>query len=429
MTDDPTIDPQKRSWVEIPEGSDFPIQNLPFGIFQRPGETPRMGVAIGDDVLDVAALAGAGLLDELDLPLGVYFADSLNPLLEFDRTIWRELRSRLAQLLDIKDRELGTVHGLKKQALVSRRDVELLIPVKAGDYVDFYSSLHHATNLGRLFRPDGDPLLPNWRHLPIGYHGRSSSLVVSGTPVTRPLGQRKDPDTPPTWGPSEKLDVELEVGFVTGSANPTGAPVGINQAEEHIFGLLLVNDWSARDIQAWESQPLGPFLGKSFATSLSPWVVTLDALAPYRVPAPAQDPPVLGYLQEDKRLGVDLRLEIVLTTPAMPRPDVVSRVNFADMYWTMAQQLAHMTSNGTPVRAGDLYASGTVSGTEPESAGSLIELTNNGAEPIKLANGETRAFLEDGDTVILRGHCGGGEVPRVGFGDVRGTVLPTLTLQ
>ncbi|MEE9473896.1 MAG: fumarylacetoacetase [Acidimicrobiia bacterium] len=425
MTNDPTLDPQRRSWVEIPEGSDFPIQNLPFGIFQRPGETPRMGVAIGDEVLDVAALAGAGLLDELNLPLGVYFADSLNPLLEFDRTIWRELRSRLAELLDVKDRELGTVHGLKNRALVAGRDVELLIPVKPGDYVDFYSSLHHATNLGRMFRPDGDPLLPNWRHIPIGYHGRSSSLVVSGTAVTRPFGQRKGPDAPPTMGPSERLDLELEVGFVTGSANAMGIPVDVNRAEDHIFGLLLVNDWSARDIQAWEYQPLGPFLGKSFATSLSPWVVTLDALAPYRVPAPEQDPPVLDYLHEDNRLGLDLRLEIALATKAMPRPDVVSRMNFADMYWTMAQQLTHVASNGTPVQAGDLYASGTVSGPEPEAAGSLIELTKNGANPIKLTNGETRAFLEDGDTVVLRGSCGGGQLPRVGFGEVRGTVLPS----
>lgn len=424
LNDDPIIDPQKRSWVEIPEFSDFPIQNLPFGIFQRSGETPRMGVAIGDHVLDVAALAGAGLLDELDLPLGVYFADSLNPLLELDRTIWRRLRSRLADLLDVKDRELGTVHGLKKRALVPVAEVDLLMPVKPGDYVDFYASIHHATNLGRMFRPDGDPLLPNWRHLPIGYHGRASSLVVSGTPVARPDGQRKQGDSPPTWGPSQKLDLELEVGFITGTANPLGTGVDIDRAEEHIFGMLLVNDWSARDIQAWEYQPLGPFLGKSFATSLSPWVVTLDALEPYRVPAPEQDPPVLDYLQESNRRGVDLRLEFAMATGSMPRPDVVSRVNFADMYWTMAQQLAHMTSNGTPVRAGDLYASGTVSDAEPENAGSLIELTNNGSDPIKLASGETRTFLEDGDTVILRGFCGGGEVPRIGFGAVRGTVLP-----
>ncbi len=424
MTNDgPVIDAQKRSWVEIPEGSDFPIQNLPFGIFKRSGETPRMGVAIGAHVLDVAALAGAGLLDELDLPLGVYFADSLNPLLEFDRSVWRALRSRLAVLLDIKDRELGTVHGLKTRALVPMADVELLMPIRAGDYVDFYSSLHHATNLGRMFRPDGEPLLPNWRHIPIGYHGRSSSLVVSGTSVIRPSGQLKTADATPQWGPTEKLDVELEVGFITGAGNDMGSVIDVDRAEEHIFGLLLVNDWSARDIQAWEYQPLGPFLGKSFATSVSPWVVTMDALAPYRVPAPEQDPPVLDYLKESERLGLDLRLEIALITQATPPPDVISRVSFADMYWTMAQQLAHMTSNGTPVRAGDLYASGTVSGPEPDSAGSLIELSNNGADPIKLASGETRTFLEDGDTVILRGFCGGGEMPRVGFGEVRGTVL------
>ncbi|MBT8218094.1 MAG: fumarylacetoacetase [Acidimicrobiia bacterium] len=402
----------------------FPIQNLPFGVFRRPGDVPRVGVAIGNHVVDLAVLADADLLSDAGVWRGAYFADSLNPLLSEGRTAVGRVRARLTELLEIGNREMPDRPGLVDRALVDRTDVELLVPIRPGDYVDFYSSLHHATNLGRLFRPDGDPLLPNWRHIPIGYHGRSSSVVVSGTDITRPSGQLKAPDGPPRFGPTGRLDIELEVGFVTGDANPLGETIDVADAEDHIIGLLLVNDWSARDIQAWEYQPLGPFLGKSFATSVSPWLVTLDALEPFRVPAPDQDPPPLSYLEEKNRRGIDLHLEVAVATPDMPRPHVISRTNFRDMYWTMAQQFAHMTSNGTPVRAGDLYASGTVSGPEPDSFGSLIELTRNGADPLTLPSGETRSFLDDGDTVILRGVCEREGHPRIGLGEVRGTITP-----
>lgn len=421
MTADPTTDPSLRSWVDVPKTSDFPIQNLPLGVFRVAGDAPRVGVAIGESVLDLAELDGAGLLAQTGASPGSFAADSLHPLLEAGRSAWRELRSRLSALLEASNQEIRSARGLVEKALIPVADVEMLVPIQPGDYVDFYSSLQHATNLGRLFRPDGDPLLPNWRHIPIGYHGRSSSVVVSGTPIKRPDGQLKVPGEAPRWGPTERLDIELEVGFITGNANPLGTAVPIESAEDHIFGIVLVNDWSARDIQAWEYQPLGPFLGKSFATSISPWVVMLDALAPFRVPAPEQDPPVLDYLHHEERLGLDLQLEVELCPPSAGAT-VISRTNFADMYWTMAQQLAHVTSNGTPVRAGDLYASGTVSGAADGTFGSLIELTRNGAVPISLPGGEQRAFLENGDTVILRGSCGGANGPRIGLGEVRGTI-------
>jgi fumarylacetoacetase len=299
----------------------------------------------------------------------------------------------------------------------------MLMPFVPGDYVDFYSSIEHATNLGKMFRPDQEPLLPNWRHLPVGYHGRASSVVVSGTPVVRPAGQLTSSEGPPFHGPTRSLDIELEVGFVTGPGNELGRPIPIDEAREHIFGLVLVNDWSARDIQRWEYQPLGPFLGKSFATSVSPWVVTLDALEPYLTRPRTQDPEPLEYLRTGESWAVDLELEVLLRSAAMSAPQSISRTNFAGMYWTMAQQLAHVTVNGTNVRPGDLYASGTVSGPDPGSYGSLIELTWGGEQPIMLEDGSERRFLEDGDTVILRGWCERDGQPRIGFGECVGTVV------
>jgi fumarylacetoacetase len=422
VASDPTSDPTLRSWVDVEEDSPFPIQNLPFGVFARPGDEPRVGVRIGELVLDLAHIAE--LLDGTRVPGAAFHAGSLKPLLAAGRPAWRSLRARISELLEISNDELRDRPGTAGRALVPVSEVEMLAPIHPGDYVDFYSSLQHATNLGRMFRPDGDPLLSNWHHLPIGYHGRSSSVVVSGTAIRRPAGQRKPTDGPPQWGPSERLDIELEVGFITGSANTLGQSIHVDAAEEHIFGLLLVNDWSARDIQAWEYQPLGPFLGKSFATSVAPWVVMLDALEPYRIDAPVQDPPVLPYLREERRRGLDLYLEVALATGSTPKPAVISRTNFMEMYWTMAQQLAHVSSNGTPIRAGDLYASGTVSGSEEGSFGSLIELTANATRPITLPSGETRTFLEDGDTVVLRGLCARKGLPRIGFGEVRGTIVP-----
>ncbi len=393
--------------MHAPEGSDFPIENLPYGVFRRAGEDPRVGVAIGEGVLDLAALESAGVLPDR----GVFAADSLNPFMSLGPPAWRAVRERLTELL-LDEREVV------RRALVHLDEAELLLPIRVADYVDFYSSLEHATNMGRMFRPEAEPLLPNWRYLPVGYHGRSGTVVVSGTPVVRPCGQIKPDDGPPVYAPTRMLDVELEVGFILGMGSEAGEPIPIQRAWEHIFGVVLVNDWSARDIQSWEYVPLGPFLGKSFATSISPWVVTLDALEPYRVPAPAQQPEPLDYLVAEEDRGYDIHLEIVL------QDQVISRTNFRHLYWTMAQQLAHATANGARARTGDLYASGTISGPRPGSYGSLIELTRQGSEPLRLAGGAQRSFLEDGDAVVMRGWCEADGKPRIGLGEVRGTVLP-----
>lgn len=421
------IDTALRSWVDVPAGSDFPIQNLPYGAFVRGGAI-HLGVAIGDSIFDLYAAADAGLFDAV-MARGALQAPALNLLLAAGRPAWTALRERIVELLRA---DTSALDGIDREALLVPRSGALMtMPFQAGDYVDFYSSLEHATNLGKIFRPDGEPLRPNWRWIPIGYHGRSSTIVVDGTPIVRPTGQRKAPDAPaPTYGPSRLLDIELEVGFVTGPGNKMGTRIPLEQAAEHIFGLVLVNDWSARDIQAWEYQPLGPFLGKSFATSVSPWVVTLDALEPYRVPGPAQDPQPLPYLQCVQAWNFDVALIVELQTAQMRErgvaPEIVSRSNFKYMYWNMAQQLAHATVNGTAVRPGDLYASGTISGPSPDSYGSFIEMTWRGQRPLELASGESRTFLEDGDTVTLRGFSEAPGKPRIGFGSVSGTILPCV---
>ena len=413
--------PHEGSWVERSEHSDFPLENLPYGVFERHG-VRHIGVAIGDSIFDVHDAAEAGLFDDI-LARTVLQAPILNPLLGAGRKVWSELRARLSEvlrsttpLLDRLDRE---------KLLVPQRGAKMHVPMHAGDYVDFYSSLEHATNLGKIFRPGSEPLMPNWRWLPIGYHGRSSTIVVSGTPVRRPAGQRKPPDAKePVFGPAQSLDIELEVGFITGPGNEMGTRIPVQRARDHIFGLVLVNDWSARDIQAWEYQPLGPFLGKSFATSVSPWVVTLDALEPYRVRGPLQEPPPLDYLRTKDPWNFDIGLTVELQAAGADEPATISRTNFKQMYWNMAQQLAHVTVNGTAVQPGDLYASGTVSGPAPDSLGSLIELTWRGERPIKLPGGQSRTFLQDGDTVTIRGVCAREGKPRVGFGGVSGTILP-----
>ncbi len=406
------------SWLEIPEGTDFPIQNLPYGVAEHRGRTGVV-VAIGDQVVDLAALAAAGTFP--DVPPGTFDRDSLDRFMALGRPVWRSVRSRLTDLL-----ATGNDPRRRRQveaALIPMDDVTMRRPIQVGDYVDFFSSIHHATNVGRLFRPDAEPLLPNWRHLPVGYHGRSGTIVVDGTPIGRPSGQRLDPTTGrPTFGPTDALDFELEVGFVTGTGNVAGRPIPVDEAERHIFGLVLVNDWSARDLQAWESRPLGPFLGKSFATTISPWIVPLDALAPFRVPAPPQDPEPLPHLRPRQRLALDIRLEVEIVPAGAAAGTVVTRTGFADMYWTMDQQLAHATSNGATVRPGDLFASGTVSGPTPDSLGCLLELTEAGRRPLRLADGTERRYLHDGDTVVMRGWCGRGS-SRIGFGSCRGTVV------
>jgi fumarylacetoacetase len=403
-----------RSWVPVPPDSDFPLENLPYGVFDA-GDGRRIGIAIGDQVLDLYALADAGLVPHTAVLQDV----DLNGFLALGREAWHETRARLMGLLtegstEIRDSGIAALHD--------RSSVTMHLPFTPGDYVDFYSSIEHASNLGRMFRPDAEPLLPNWRHLPVGYHGRASTVVVSGTPVRRPHGQSKPDDGPPIEGPSRALDIELEVGFVTGPGNALGEPIDADDAGDHIFGLVLVNDWSARDIQRWEYVPLGPFLGKSFATTISPWVVTLEALVPYMVPGPPQEPEPLPYLQTQGDWGVGIDLEVGLASPSMDTPDVISRTSFAGMYWTMAQQLAHVTVNGTAIRPGDLYASGTVSGSEPGTYGSLIELTWGGRDSIPLSDGSQRTYLEDGDTVVLRGSCQREGLPRIGFGECVGTV-------
>ena len=376
--------------------------NLPYGVFRTPRDGPRVGVRYGYGVLDLAALAAGGLVDDPD---GVFAQPSLNAFMAGGPDAWAATRTRVRDLVSGVDAE---------PELVSLADVEMLLPFEVADYVDFWSSIEHASNSGRIFRPDGDPLPPQWRHMPIGYHGRSSTVVVSGTPVRRPHGQRRGDDGP-VVGPSAKLDAELELGFVIGAPSGLGEPVAVDRATEHVFGVVLLNDWSARDLQAWEARPLGPFLGKSFATSISAWVVPMEALAPYRVEAPAQDPEPAAYLREEPwALDVDLELEVGLTT--------LGRTSARRLYWSVAQQIAHLTSNGASMRTGDLLGSGTISGPERDERGSLLELSWDGAEPVRLADGSARAYLEDGDEVVLRGMAGRGE-DAVALGEVRGRVV------
>ena len=400
-----------ESWVEGASGSGFGLENLPFGVVARRGEPPRPAVRVGGHALILAPLAEAGLLPD------VFAGPVLNPFLALGRPAWSEVRATIAGLLRAGSPDTERAAA----ALVPLGEVEVRLPVAIGDYVDFYSSIEHASNIGKMFRPDAEPLLPNWRHLPVGYHGRASSVVVSGTPVRRPHGQLPPPEPggAPRFGPTERLDIELELGFVTGPGNPLGEAIPAAEARERIFGFVLVNDWSARDIQRWEYQPLGPFLGKSFATSVSPWIVPLEALEPHLVPAPPQDPEPLPYLRVDGDWALDVALEVALA-PAGGEETVVARTNARGLYWTAPQQLAHATVNGTNMRPGDLYASGTISGPEPGGYGSLIELTWGGRDPLALTGGAQRTFLEDGDTVILRGAAGDG---RVSLDEVRGTVV------
>jgi len=390
--------------------ADFPIENLPFGVMRRDGQA-HICTAFEDRILDLHACEKAGLIGEPALrePL-------LNALMAKGRAASRAVRARVRELIE---------SGKAEPHFVAMAGAEMLLPMRIGDYTDFYASVHHATNVGSMFRPD-NPLLPNYKWVPIGYHGRSSSIVVSGTPVRRPQGQTRDgAEGPPSFGPSKRLDYEMELGMVIGAGNELGEPVPVNEALEHVFGFCIVNDWSARDIQTWEYQPLGPFLAKNFATSISPWIVAVDALEPYRTSAferEAGDPQPLPHLADN--VGFDITVEVWIRTQKMDEPLRISRGNFRDMYWTVAQLVAHHTSNGCNLQPGDLLASGTISGASKDARGSLLELAWRGTEPLELPSGETRRFLEDGDEVILRAYCEREGHPRIGFGSVSGVVLP-----
>ena len=423
-----THSPALTSWVASANGhADFPIQNLPVGVFQSGDKGARIGVAIGDCVLDVAACASAGLLGD-DAASRACGEKRLNKLMSLGPAAASSLRRRVSDLL----REGAPEQSRAESCLVAAEGIEMILPVDIGDYTDFYASIHHAANVGSMFRPD-NPLLPNYKYIPIAYHGRASSIVVSGTPIRRPNGQtRDDAAQEPRFGPSRRLDYEMEVGFYIGEGNAMGEAIAIGDAARHVFGFCLVNDWSARDIQSWEYQPLGPFLAKSFATSVSPWVVTAEAIAPFRIPAPARpagDPGPLPHLDDepDRALGgIDLTVEVWLASETMRRqgaaPVRLSQGNFEDMYWTVAQMVAHHASGGCNLRPGDLLASGTVSGTTKESRGCLLERAWRGTEPVELPTGELRRFLEDGDEVILRGYCEREGYVRIGFGECRGVV-------
>lgn len=416
-----------RSFIDVPPESHFPIQNLPFGVFRPRSGAARVGVAIGDQVLDLAVLEEKGYFATKEFRSEkIFAADSLNDFLKLGRPAWRKTREIVQGLLLADKADLRDDAVLRSMALHAQKDVVMQLPARIGDYTDFYSSYHHAHNVGTMLRGAENALMPNWKWLPVGYHGRASSIVVSGTDVRRPHGQIKPPDAEaPIYSASRSLDYELETAFFVGPGNSLGEPVPIDRAADHIFGMVLMNDWSARDMQAWEYQPLGPFLAKNFCTSISPWVVTMEALEPFRKPLPAQDPAPLAYLHAPQDFTYDIQLEAYLQTKSMAAAQRITRTNFQHLYWSMAQQLAHHTVNGCNLQPGDLLASGTISGPEETARGCMLELTWRGANPITLPNGETRKWLEDGDALTIAGWAQG-DGYRVGFGEVTGRILPAL---
>jgi fumarylacetoacetase len=421
----PTTDPTLRSFMPVAQDSHFPIQNLPYGVFSRSGDAPHVGVAIGEHVLDLTELEERGLVRAPGADERPLFSEgSLNAFLGSSSDVWKATRAAVSRLLRANEPTLRDDAALRAIVLVKQSEVTMRLPAAVGDYTDFYSSREHATNVGTMLRGPDKALMPNWLHLPVAYHGRSSSLVVSGTDIRRPKGQSKpDNADAPLFGPSRSLDFELETGVFIGPGNTLGSPIPIREAEHHLFGMVLVNDWSARDVQAWEYVPLGPFLAKNFATSVSPWVVPLEALEPFRTGGPVQDPEPLPYLRQTGSNTYDIRLEARLQTSGLDRPHTISTTNFKHLYWSMAQQLAHHTVNGCNLRPGDLLASGTVSGPTADSFGCLLELTWRGSRPLTLPSGEQRTFLQDGDRLTLTGWCRG-DGYRVGFGEVTGKILP-----
>ncbi len=417
-------DPSLKSWVEVPANSDFPIQNLPFGIFRTKSRGPRAGVAIGNHILDLSAVAEFGYLDALNIDKKVFSGSTLNAFIATGQKNWRAVRERVSELLDVKTNTLQSQDGAKKACLIPMSEAEMLLPVHIPDYTDFYSSIDHATNMGKMFRDPANALLPNWKHIPVGYHGRASSICVTGTSFHRPKGQLKPADAEvPTFGPTKLLDFELETAFIIGKSTAMGDSITPDQADDHIFGMVLFNDWSARDIQAWEYVPLGPFLAKNFASVASPWIVTLDALEPFRVKGYVQEPKVLSYLEYSGDKNIDINLEVIIRPQGANQDSVVCCSNYKYMYWTMEQQLAHHTVNGCNMNIGDMLASGTISGPDEGSFGSMMEITWRGTKPVKMSDGTERKFINDGDTVIIRGYAERNGI-RIGFGECASTVLP-----
>ncbi|MGF1559585.1 MAG: fumarylacetoacetase [Flavobacteriaceae bacterium] len=418
-----TNDPAKSSWLKVPEDSDFPIQNIPFGVFLTRDDIITIGTRIGDHAIDLGALHQLGYFEGIPLTDDIFLQDNLNDFISDGKKTWRAVRNRISELFDSNNTTLKNNESHKKVVLFAMEEIEMKLPVQIGDYTDFYSSKEHATNVGTMFRDPDNALMPNWLHIPVGYHGRSSTIVPSGTPVRRPMGQTLPKGAnQPVFGPSRWVDFELEMAFITTDVNVLGEPVPIDEAEDYIFGMVLFNDWSARDIQKWEYVPLGPFLAKNFASSISPWIVTLDALEPFRVESPKQDPIPFPYLQQKGKNSFDINLEVAIA-PEGFEPVTVTKSNFKYLYWTMVQQLAHHTVNGCKVNSGDMMGSGTISGPTSDSYGSMLELSWQGTKPVQLGNGIERKFIEDNDTVILKGYCQK-EGFRIGFGEVSTKLLP-----
>ena len=419
--------PDRKSWIEIDKDSDFPIQNIPFGIYSISGSNPRACVAIGDKIADLYELATRGYLDGMDFNADDFNKPELNDLMKSGKMGMRKLRNRLADLFDINTPDLQNSESDVSVIFKPRQSVTMHLPVQVGDYTDFYSSIEHATNVGTMFRDPKNALLPNWRHIPVAYHGRSSSIVPSGVPIHRPKGQtRPHPEEPPVFGPTKRLDFELELAFVTFDGKPLGESISTAEADDYIFGMVLFNDWSARDIQKWEYVPLGPFLAKNFASSISPWIVTLDALQPFKVESPQPEFEPLPYLRCQEPRSYDIHLEVFITPPG-GNPNKISTSNFKYMYWNMSQQLAHHTINGCNIKSGDMMGSGTISGPTPDSYGSMLELTWKGENPLVLDDGSERKFIEDYDTVTFKGYCKN-DLVRIGFGSCSAQLLPALQL-
>lgn len=420
-----TNDPNRKTWLDTPKQTDFPIQNIPFGVFLTSDDIITIGTRIGDYAIDLGALHQLGYFEDIPLTDDIFLQDTLNDFIADGRKTWRLVRDRISTIFEESNTELRDNSKHRDRIIFNISDVEMQLPVQIGDYTDFYSSKEHATNVGTMFRNPDDALLPNWLHLPVAYHGRSSSIIPSGIPIHRPQGQKlPNGAKKPIFGPSRQVDFELEMAFITTDANELGQPIPVDEAEDYIFGLVLFNDWSARDIQKWEYVPLGPFLAKNFASSMSPWIVTLDALEPFRTDSPKPEQELMPYLKYSGKKSFDINLEVAIQ-PEKAKETSVSKSNFKYLYWNMSQQLAHHTINGCPVNSGDMMGSGTISGPSPKSYGSMLELSWKGTKPVKLKEGGDRKFIEDNDTVIMRGYCEK-EGVRIGFGEVSTKLLPVF---